>query len=117
MSLRKWDVAWAGLDPIRGHEQAGKRPVLIFCNDAISEPTGLVAVIPLTTWKKGRRVYPTEILLPKGSAGLQAPSRALAHQIRTVSAQHLSAPVGRLEDSGLRAAVEKALTLWLDWGG
>jgi mRNA interferase MazF len=117
VTLRKWDVAWAGLDPTKGHEQAGRRPVLIFCNDAISEPIGLVAVIPLTAWKKGRVVYPTEVLIPKGSAGLLSPSLALAHQIRTLSSQRLTGPVGKLEDTDLRAAVEKALRLWLDWGG
>lgn len=116
MTPRKWDVAWAGLDPSGDHEQAGRRPVLIFCNDAISEPIGLVAVIPLTTYKKGRTVYPTEVLIPKGSAGIPSPSLALAHQIRTVSARRLSEPMGRLEDASLRNAVERAISLWLDWG-
>jgi mRNA interferase MazF len=116
MTLRKWDVAWAGLDPAKGHEQAGRRLFLVFCNDAISEPLGLVSIIPMTTWKKGRIIYPTEILIPKGSAALRSPSLALAHQIRTVSTKRLTGPAGRLEDATLRAAVEKALKLWLDWG-
>ncbi len=53
MTYRKWDLGWAGLDPSVGHEQAGRRPVLVLSNNAISQSIGLVAIVPLTTWKKG----------------------------------------------------------------
>src|SRR3972149_1422636 len=86
VSVRKWDLAWAFLDPTVGHEQAGRRPVLVFCNDVIAGPIGLVTVLPLTTWRTGRRVYPTEVLLPSGTAGLPEASLVLAHQVRTISA-------------------------------
>jgi mRNA interferase MazF len=116
MSLFRWDLAWAGLDPTQGHEQAGRRPVLVLSSDAIGPAIGLAAVAPLTTWRKGRRVYPTEVRLPQGCGGLTAPSLVLAHQIWTVAAERLSAPFGRLEDAGLREAVTNALRLWLDLG-
>ncbi len=50
MTFRKWDLAWAGLDPSVGHEQAGRRPVLVLSNNVISRAIGLVAIVPLTTW-------------------------------------------------------------------
>ncbi len=56
MTYRKWDLGWAGLDPSVGHEQAGRRPVLVLSEAVISRSIGLVAIVPLTTWKKGRRV-------------------------------------------------------------
>jgi mRNA interferase MazF len=115
VSARRWDLAWAGLDPTRGHEQAGRRPVLVFCNDAIAAPIGLATVLPLTTWKQGRRVYPTEVLLPAGAGGLAVASLVLAHQIRTISAERLVAPpLGALTDAALRDAVVRAVRLWLD---
>ncbi len=117
MTYRKWDLGWAGLDPSVGHEQAGRRPVLVLSNDVISRSIGLVAIVPLTTWKKGRRVYPTEVLLPAEATLLPAPSLALCHQVRTVSARRLSPAKGRLDDGGLRAAVERALRLWLSLDG
>jgi mRNA interferase MazF len=117
VSVRKWDLAWALLDPGVGHEQVGRRPVLVFCNDVIASPIGLATVLPLTTWRKGRRVYPTEVLLPAGTGGLQAPSLVLAHQVRTLSAQRLSPAIGSIGDSTQRAQVGKALSLWLDLGG
>ncbi|MBI4916236.1 MAG: type II toxin-antitoxin system PemK/MazF family toxin [Acidobacteria bacterium] len=114
MSLRRWDLAWASLDPAQGHEQAGRRPVLIFCNDSISAAIGLVAVLPLTTWRKGRRVYPTEVLLKADTAGLAADSLVLCHQLRTVSAERLSPAFAHLADPASQAAVDRAVRLWLD---
>jgi mRNA interferase MazF len=117
VSVRKWDLAWALLDPGVGHEQAGRRPVLVFCNDVIASPIGLATVLPLTTWSKGRRVYPTEVLLPAGTGGLPASSLVLAHQVRTLSARRLSSAIGTIGDSAQREQIAKALTLWLDLAG
>lgn len=117
MSVRKWDLSWALLDPTVGHEQAGRRPVLVFCNDVIASPIGLVTVLPLTTWRKGRRVYPTEVLLPAGTGGLPADSLVLAHQVRTLSARRLSPTIGSVGDMALRERVVTALRLWLDLTG
>jgi mRNA interferase MazF len=107
-------VTWAVLDPTVGHEQAGRRPVLVFCNDAIAPPIGLATVLPVTGWKKGRRVYPTEVLLPAGTGGLPAASLVLAHQVRTVSARRLSPAIGTIDDRELREQVAAALRRWLD---
>jgi len=117
VSARKWDLAWALLDPSVGHEQAGRRPVLVFCNDVIASPIGLATVLPLTTWRKGRRVYPTEVLLPSGTGGLPGASLVLAHQVRTLSARGLSPAIGSVGDTALREHVVTALRLWLDLAG
>jgi len=114
VSVRKWDLAWALLDPTVGHEQTGRRPVLVFCNDVIAAPIGLATVLPLTMWKKGRRVYPTEVQLPAGMGGLQTASLVLAHQVRTISTRRLSPALGTLVDTALREQVTTALRLWLD---
>jgi mRNA interferase MazF len=117
MSARKWDLAWALLDPAVGHEPSGRRPVLVFCNDTIATPIGLATVLPITSWRSGRRVYPTEVLVSSGTGGLTADSLVLAHQARTISAGRLSPPFGGLSDTSLRGQVTKALRLWLDLSG
>ena len=116
MTYHKWDLAWAGLDPSVGHEQAGRRPVLVISNDVISRAIGLVAVVPLTSLKKGRHVYPTEVLLPAEATSLPSRSLALCHQVRTVSSRRLSPSNGRLDDQKLRQDVDKAVRLWLAIG-
>jgi len=117
VSVRKWDLAWALLDPAVGHEQAGRRPVLVFCNDVIASPIGLATVLPLTSWRKGRRVYPTEVLLPAGTGGLSADSLVLAHQVRTLSARRLSPTIGSVGDRAMRDRIVTAVRLWLDLAG
>ena len=114
MPVRKWDLAWVALDHARDHEQAGRRPALAYCNDVISAAVELVAVLPLTALKAGRRVYPTEVLLTAGTAGLGADSLVLCHQLRTVAAGRLSPAFATLADPALRAAIDRAVRLWLD---
>jgi mRNA interferase MazF len=114
MSHRKWDLVWVALDPTLGREQAGRRPALVYSNDVIASAIGLVAILPLTTWRHGRRVYPTELLLRAGTAALAADSLVLCHQLRTVATARLSPPFGALAEPALRAAVDRAVRLWLD---
>ena len=79
--------------------------------------SGMVAAaLPLTTWRDGRRVYPTEVLLDAGVGSLPTASLGLGHRVRTVSAERLSPAFRRLESAKLRAHMEHALALWLDLG-
>jgi mRNA interferase MazF len=59
------DVAWISLDPQAGHEQAGRRPVLVLSPRKYNEATGLFIACPLTTQAKG---YPFEVTLPPGTS-------------------------------------------------
>lgn len=54
------DIAWMILDPRVGHEQSGRRPVIILSKQKFSEKTGLVIVSPITSKIKG---LPYEIVL------------------------------------------------------
>jgi len=110
----QWQVALAELDPVRGSEQAGSRPVLVVSNEAINEALSVVAVLPLTTYRPGRRVYSTEIRLPAEAAGQPNPSIVMAHQIRTVAKERLSRSYGWLRDEILRQQVRSALRVYLD---
>lgn len=110
----QWQVVQAELDPIRGSEQAGTRPVLIVSNEAINESLPIVTVLPLTTRREGRRVYSTEVLLPSRKAGQPQESIVLVHQIRTLSKDRLRRSYGWLEDEVLRRQVCIAMKVHLD---
>lgn len=62
MSIRKWSIWRANLDPVRGSEQGKTRPVLIISEDAINDLLPIVNVLPITTRKQGRQIYPNEAL-------------------------------------------------------
>ena len=64
MKLKKWSIWRANLDPVTGSEQGKSRPVLIISEDDINELLNIVNIIPITSRKHDRIVYPNETLLP-----------------------------------------------------
>lgn len=57
------DYGYISLDPTKGHEQAGRRPVIVVSCSAFNAASGLAWVVPVTTKAKGR---PKEIIFPEG---------------------------------------------------
>ena len=111
MTVQRGEIWWADLDPIRGSEQAGVRPVLIFQNDAVNRLTSTVLAIPLTTNLRRARL-PTCVLIPQGEGSLASASVALCHQMRVLDTVRLRSKLGQL---GLPrvAEVEKCLLFTL----
>ena len=101
MSIKRGEIYWVGLDPVKGSEQSGRRPALILQNNVGNEfsPTTLVA--PLTT-KSYFESYPVNVNVPKGIAGLKSDSTVLLSQIRAIDKNRLENKVGRLPESFLQ---------------
>ena len=110
----KWRIFIADLNPSQGSEQRGKRPVLIVSDDHFNSLMPVVTVLPITSLKEGRKVYPNEALLERGVGGLSQDSIALAHQIRTVSKQRLKESPGSINDSNIQEAINGALRVHLN---
>ncbi len=83
----------ADLDPTRGREQAGRRPVLVVSTDRFNEgPAELVVILPITSKTKG---IPWHVKLPAGgSSGLRTESFAMVEAIRCVSRERLVKRLG-----------------------
>lgn len=83
--MKRGDVYLANLNPVKGGEQAGQRPVLIYQNNRLLKvPTSrTVIVIPFTTNLKMGRL-PSCLLVPAKEGGLRQNSVALCHQIRAL---------------------------------
>lgn len=79
MSVDRWSVWLASFDPVSGSEQSGKRPVLVVSDDAMNALLPVVNVLPITSRKPGRRIYPNEVFLPSGTANLIADSLMLCY--------------------------------------
>ena len=110
----KWSVFMADLNPVIGSEQQGRRPVLVISDETTNSVMPVVTILPLTSLKKGRRVYPNEALLKKGVAGLESDSIVLAHQIRTISKQRLMISLGEIQDANLQSRINDALRVHLN---
>lgn len=100
MLIKRGDLFWVNLDPTRGSEQAGQRPVLVIQNDIGNEVAPTTIVAPLTT-KSFTKEYPTNVHLPKGIGGLKSDSTILLSQIRTLDKSRLQKKIGHLSDTYL----------------
>lgn len=94
IEARQGEVWFCELDPTRGREQAGRRPVAVISVDQLGTgPSGLAIVVPLTTTAQDNPIRP-QIDSPEG--GLREPSWALTDMVRSVDRSRLVERWGRL---------------------
>ena len=106
---RRGEIYLATLDPVQGHEQAGRRPVVIVSHDRMKRST-LVYAVPLTRTK---RDIPWHVEVG-ADAGLKRTSFALCEQMRSLSvARLLAGPFGRVPGDTMRE-IEARLRVLLD---
>ena len=99
MVVNKWEIYFCDLNPARGSEQQGVRPVIIISNDSVNHNLPVSTVIPLSSIKSTDKIYPTEINLPGIITGLPKDSVAMLQQIRTVSHARLTNKAGNINDN------------------
>jgi mRNA interferase MazF len=105
------EVVFIEFDPVRGHEQGGKRPALVVSSDAVNRSTaGLITVVPMTTKARPLRSY-VRVDPPEG--GLSQVSYAICHQIRTVAVDRILRVTGPLSE-GTLSEVEDRLRILLE---
>lgn len=115
--MRRGDIVLVDFEPVRGSEANKRRPAVIVSNDGAASTAqrlgrGVLTVVPLTS--NTDRVYPFQVLIPPGVAGLLIASKAQAEQVRTVAIERVDMmPLGSLP-AQLLAALDDALRLHLD---
>jgi mRNA interferase MazF len=80
------DVRWADLNPVRGKEQAGRRPVLILSHDVFNARSGTVIAVAITSQPQ-RAGFP--LTLELRAKGIRQPSWVKISQIRTLSRERI----------------------------
>jgi len=101
--ILRGEVRWADLDPTRGHEQSGRRPVLILSADVFNERSGTVIAVALTTQPQ-RAGFP--LTLELSSSQLTKPSWIKISQIRTLSVQRIGRKLGAASPEELARVME-----------
>jgi mRNA interferase MazF len=101
--ILRGDIHWADLDPVRGHEQAGLRPVLILSHDVFNERSGTVIVMALTSQPQ-RAGFPLTLELKIEK--LPRRSWVKISQIRTLSDERIGKKLGRARPEELVLVVE-----------
>nr|VFK33393.1 MAG: mRNA interferase MazF [Candidatus Kentron sp. MB]VFK35969.1 MAG: mRNA interferase MazF [Candidatus Kentron sp. MB]VFK77582.1 MAG: mRNA interferase MazF [Candidatus Kentron sp. MB] len=101
-SVLRGDIIWADLDPARGHEQAGLRPVLVLSEDVFNERSGTVIAVMLTSQPQ-RAGFP---LTPKPvSPRLPKRSWVKINRIRTLSIRRLGNKIAKASPEELNTII------------
>ncbi len=110
--MKRGEVCMAALDPIRGSEQAGTRPVLIFQADPLNAFLRTAIIVPFTSNLNWAR-YPFCVQMAVGEGGLTNDSVALCHQARAIDNTRLIRRMGEVSAATL-TQVEQALRVAVD---
>ena len=101
--ILRGDIRWADLDLVRGHEQAGRRPVVVISHDVFNSRSGTVVAMALTS-RAQRAGYPLTFEL--SHARLPKRSWVKISQVRTLSVERLGRKIGHLKPEELDVLVE-----------
>lgn len=101
--ILRGDIRWADLNPVRGREQAGLRPVLILSHDVFNERSGTVIAVALTS-QEPRAGFP--LTLESHATGLPKRSWIKISQIRTLAAERIGRRIGRAAEEEVAHVVE-----------
>jgi mRNA interferase MazF len=113
--MRRAEVRLVDLNPARGAEANKRRPAVIVSNDAANTTAtrlgrGVLTVVPVLS--NVERVYPFQVLLASGTAGLAQDSKVQAEQVRSIAVERIGELLGTVPDP-IMALIDDALRLHL----
>ena len=97
--MKQGEIWYANLNPSKGSEQAGLRPVVIVSGNLLNQHLSIVLAVPLTTKVKHYKGNP--VILPTKSNGLKNESEMLVFHIRSISKDRLTKKLGAVEPDEL----------------
>ena len=101
--ILRGEIYWADLNPTRGHEQAGIRPVVIISHDVFNNKSGTIIAMAITSQPQ-RAGFPLTHELKSGD--LPKRSWVKISQIRTISTSRLEKMVGQVDPGELDTIID-----------
>jgi mRNA interferase MazF len=101
--ILRGEIRWADLNPTRGREQSGLRPVLILSHDVFNERSGTVIAMAITS-KPQRAGFPLSLELKSGNVPKK--SWVKISQIRTLSVERISKKIGNVSVEEIDIIIE-----------
>jgi mRNA interferase MazF len=101
--ILRGEIRWADLNPVRGREQAGLRPILVLSHDVFNERSGTVIAVALTS-QEPRAGFP--LTLESRAPGLPKRSWVRISQIRTLSVERIGRRLARAAAEEVDRVVE-----------
>ncbi|MFA6991669.1 MAG: type II toxin-antitoxin system PemK/MazF family toxin [Candidatus Gracilibacteria bacterium] len=110
--MKQKDIYLVDLNPVKGSEQSGKRPVVVVSGNTMNDNFGVAIVCPISSKIKN---YPVCVQLKKNKTNnLKQDSEIITFQIRTISKNRLIKKLGKITDEDL-AEVFKGLNTVLNY--
>jgi mRNA interferase MazF len=107
MSLERGQIYFVNLNPVKGREQSGERPVLILSIDAINRLPLVVTVVVGTKGANLQRNYPTNVRVTPEESGLPMETVFIGFQVRSLDPNRfLGNPVGKLASNKMQEVEE-----------
>lgn len=102
--MRQGNIYYANLNPTKGREQRGIRPVVIISGNAMNDHLGICIVCPLSTKIKN---YMGCLVLKKNKMNnLKHDSEIITFQIRTITKERLTRKIGKITDEELQKIID-----------
>ena len=108
VKIKKGDIVLCDLNPVKGTEQAGIRPVVIIQINRANVVSPHTIIAPCTS-KIGRALLPSHVFVPAGIGGLSKDSVILCEQIRVIDKSRIIKVLGNLNQEHLKQ-LNKALS-------
>lgn len=99
--MKQGEIWYADLNPVRGNEQRGVRPVVVVSGNAMNDHSGICIVCPLTS--KVKNFAGCVVVQPDEDNQLRQASEILTFQIRTIAKQRLANRIGAITPVQLQA--------------
>ncbi len=107
--IRQGDIYYADLNPVKGHDQSGVRPVLVIQRDILNKHLNTVIIAPITKNLQAKGLL-TTWFLPAKTTHLKTDSIALLFQLRTIDKSRLARKISALPPPQL-SLIREQLTL------
>ncbi|HEX9901961.1 MAG TPA: type II toxin-antitoxin system PemK/MazF family toxin [Acidobacteriota bacterium] len=101
--ILRGEIRWADFSPGRGHEQAGRRPVLVLSHDVFNERSGTVVAMAITSQPQ-QAGFP--LTLEISTLGLPKRSWVKISQLRTLSVERIGKRIARLTPEELSQVID-----------
>lgn len=102
-AILRGEIRWADLSSGRGHEQEGRRPVLVLSHDVFNERSGTVIVMAVTSQPQ-RAGFP--LTFEPARTGLPKRSWVKISQVRTLAVERIGDCAGRLGDEEMARIID-----------
>jgi mRNA interferase MazF len=108
---KRGEIYLVNFDPTIGREIKKTRPAVVIQND-ISNRYSDITIVAAISSKFGPKIYPTEVLLKLGEAGMHLESVILLNQVRSIDHQRMVKRLGKLSAATLNQ-VDRAIAISL----